>query len=331
MPPYQAEPLPEEARVHLGAPVSEFGASLPERDAFGAEVAPGTRPLGYCRSLNHTKPPYSYISLICMAIQQAPAKKLTLNEIYQWIRQLFPYYRQNQQRWQNSIRHSLSFNDCFVRVPRSPDTPGKGSYWALHPDSGNMFENGCYMRRQKRFRCPKTPASPSADKGQKEAKSGREEERRKRTAEVKMAPSTTPPSVPPCALLPRSPSPPPPLQRLPFPSASKELQTHLPLQGVAPIPHLLNPDLQTHTSLPPQPEPCMPGEPLTHHPFSISQLVDLQSYDGPVGYSGYYSSNPHSHHYNPYLTAREESVYPGDSVYCPVGLSMCPVPIMSSS
>nr|7VOX_A Chain A, Hepatocyte nuclear factor 3-alpha [Homo sapiens]7VOX_B Chain B, Hepatocyte nuclear factor 3-alpha [Homo sapiens]7VOX_C Chain C, Hepatocyte nuclear factor 3-alpha [Homo sapiens]7VOX_H Chain H, Hepatocyte nuclear factor 3-alpha [Homo sapiens] len=98
---------------------------------------------------SHAKPPYSYISLITMAIQQAPSKMLTLSEIYQWIMDLFPYYRQNQQRWQNSIRHSLSFNDCFVKVARSPDKPGKGSYWTLHPDSGNMFENGCYLRRQK--------------------------------------------------------------------------------------------------------------------------------------------------------------------------------------
>ncbi|XP_071759315.1 hepatocyte nuclear factor 3-alpha [Centroberyx gerrardi] len=107
------------------------------------------------RSYPHAKPPYSYISLITMAIQQAPSKMLTLSEIYQWIMDLFPYYRQNQQRWQNSIRHSLSFNDCFVKVSRSPDKPGKGSYWALHPDSGNMFENGCYLRRQKRFKCEK--------------------------------------------------------------------------------------------------------------------------------------------------------------------------------
>lgn len=106
----------------------------------------------YRRSYTHAKPPYSYISLITMAIQNAPTKMLTLSEIYQFIMDLFPFYRQNQQRWQNSIRHSLSFNDCFVKVPRTPDKPGKGSFWTLHKDSGNMFENGCYLRRQKRFK-----------------------------------------------------------------------------------------------------------------------------------------------------------------------------------
>lgn len=98
------------------------------------------------------KPPYSYISLITMAIQLSATRMCTLSEIYQFIMDSFPYYRQNQQRWQNSIRHSLSFNDCFVKVPRSPDRPGKGSYWTLHQDATNMFENGCYLRRQKRFK-----------------------------------------------------------------------------------------------------------------------------------------------------------------------------------
>ncbi|XP_039980906.1 forkhead box protein A2-like isoform X2 [Xiphias gladius] len=121
-------------------------------------------PKPHPRSYTHAKPPYSYISLITMAIQQSGSKMLTLNEIYQWITDLFPFYRQNQQRWQNSIRHSLSFNDCFIKVPRSPDKPGKGSFWALHPDSGNMFENGCYLRRQKRFKCGKRPGT-----GDKEA------------------------------------------------------------------------------------------------------------------------------------------------------------------
>lgn len=99
-----------------------------------------------------SKPPYSYISLITMAIQKSSTRQLTLSEIYNWIMELFPYYQNNQQRWQNSIRHSLSFNDCFVKVARSPDKPGKGSFWTLHEHCGNMFENGCYLRRQKRFK-----------------------------------------------------------------------------------------------------------------------------------------------------------------------------------
>nr|XP_013801219.1 PREDICTED: hepatocyte nuclear factor 3-beta [Apteryx mantelli mantelli] len=124
-------------------------------------------PKTYRRSYTHAKPPYSYISLITMAIQQSPNKMLTLSEIYQWIMDLFPFYRQNQQRWQNSIRHSLSFNDCFLKVPRSPDKPGKGSFWTLHPDSGNMFENGCYLRRQKRFKCEKQGTGGAGGGGKK--------------------------------------------------------------------------------------------------------------------------------------------------------------------
>ncbi|ELT97594.1 hypothetical protein CAPTEDRAFT_225366 [Capitella teleta] len=98
------------------------------------------------------KPPYSYIALTAMAIQTAPDKMMTLSEIYKFIMDRFPYYRDNTPRWQNSLRHNLSFNDCFIKIPRRPDRPGKGSYWALHPSCGDMFENGSFLRRRKRFK-----------------------------------------------------------------------------------------------------------------------------------------------------------------------------------
>ena len=106
------------------------------------------------------KPPYSYVALITMAIKHSKEQMLQLSDIYDYIIDNFPFYRSNKRKWQNSIRHNLSLNECFVKLNREDGKPDgkpngksrKGALWALHPDSSNMFNKGSYMRRSKRFR-----------------------------------------------------------------------------------------------------------------------------------------------------------------------------------
>ncbi|ROJ29393.1 Protein YIF1A [Anabarilius grahami] len=81
------------------------------------------------------KPPYSFSSLIFMAIEDSPEKRLPVKSIYEWIVDNFPYYREAPGGWRNSVRHNLSLSKSFQRIHRDKSqSVGKGSLWRVCPE-----------------------------------------------------------------------------------------------------------------------------------------------------------------------------------------------------
>ncbi|XP_071029002.1 forkhead box protein J2-like isoform X2 [Oncorhynchus clarkii lewisi] len=108
----------------------EEGERKKERGRERSDLPPSI-PVPFPSSGSKAKPPHSYATLIAMAIGAAPGRTLSLNDIYMWISDMFPYYSRSARGWKNSIRHNLSLNKCFRKVPRPQSDPGKGSYWMM--------------------------------------------------------------------------------------------------------------------------------------------------------------------------------------------------------
>jgi hypothetical protein len=82
----------------------------------------------------HTRPQLPYSDLITQAILSSQSQKATLRDIYNFMIREYPYFREDQDGWKNSIRHNLSLSKRFVRVPRPDGEKGKGQYWMLSGD-----------------------------------------------------------------------------------------------------------------------------------------------------------------------------------------------------
>lgn len=119
---------------------------LPRPDNYGDEkAAPQESPFGEApgapkknSSRRNAWGNMSYADLITQAIQSAPEKRLTLSQIYEWMVQNVPYFKDkgdsnSSAGWKNSIRHNLSLHSRFMRVQN--EGAGKSSWWMLNPDA----------------------------------------------------------------------------------------------------------------------------------------------------------------------------------------------------
>ncbi|KAJ3406698.1 transcription factor [Chytridiales sp. JEL 0842] len=113
----------------------------------------------------NVRPNLSYATMISQALNAAgPEKKMTLAGIYQWISETYPFYRMDSTGWQNSIRHNLSLNKAFKKLPR--EEPGKGGWWTLD----THYETLPSTRRRNSNAGQRPPKQSKEEKEPKDAK-----------------------------------------------------------------------------------------------------------------------------------------------------------------
>ena len=93
------------------------------------------------------KPDVSYIEMIANALMKNN-NSLLLNNIYEYIMKVYPYYKHTTNSWRTSIRHNLSVNECFTKGKRTKN--GRGFFWSVHSACIERFEKGDFDRRKAR-------------------------------------------------------------------------------------------------------------------------------------------------------------------------------------
>ncbi|KAI9245458.1 fork head domain-containing protein, partial [Sporodiniella umbellata] len=110
------------------------------------------------------RPPFSYSSLIAQAILESKDQRMTLRDIYHWIMSKYPaLYNAQDTGWQNTIRHNLSHNQCFQKVPKNEWSKGKGGYWKVDPNRADEFEPLLKKPESSSPTYPDTPTSMTRD------------------------------------------------------------------------------------------------------------------------------------------------------------------------
>ena len=162
---------------------------LPDEDEY--DKLPYQLPPG---PYSKKKPDLSYAALIGQAVLSSPEHRLTLQEIYDWITIVYPYFQRNEATWMNSIRHVLSTTVCFRKVPR--DRSLGRTQWAIWDCDLDCFANGNFRKEfcAEYKQAAATKKAPPKKRPAEDAPSGRKTKRPKK--EPASSTETSSPAVP---------------------------------------------------------------------------------------------------------------------------------------
>ncbi|WVQ79071.1 hypothetical protein IAT38_001165 [Cryptococcus sp. DSM 104549] len=168
--------------VNVPIPPSGAGPRPPPGPILGLDGLPfiGPPPL---------KPTSTFATIIHRALQFLPRGRGTLGEVCNWVAGEWEWFRLNvDSGWQNSIRHNLSLNKAFLKVPRIPedDPESKGSVWIIDPEEGPLFEE-----KQRRDALKSASKDKNAE-SRREKERIRAEERAKKQREAAMEAARNP-------------------------------------------------------------------------------------------------------------------------------------------
>lgn len=131
----------------ISATVESAPVARPAKRGPSTAQRPSAAGPPYGQGDPNAKPAYSYAALIGQALFSTSDLKMALADIYVWIMQLYPYFKKGESGWQNSIRHNLSLNPCFIKTVRGPENPGKGCLWQIKPGTEDQFVDGDFVRK----------------------------------------------------------------------------------------------------------------------------------------------------------------------------------------
>uniref|UniRef100_UPI0039E9CE21 forkhead box protein R1 isoform 1 n=1 Tax=Mus musculus TaxID=10090 RepID=UPI0039E9CE21 len=91
-----------------------------------------------------SRPPLHYFHLIALALRNSPPCGLSVQQIYSFTREHFPFFRTAPEAWKNTVRHNLSFRDSFEKVPASrqgveASTGPRSCLWKLTEEGHRRF------------------------------------------------------------------------------------------------------------------------------------------------------------------------------------------------